>query len=129
MDKQSSFTVNKLDKEGIVFMTVQYVPNGPALAQEAEQTILSISRFTQTPAFQSLLDELSATPYDTRPEFVKNVLLNDEELAKRGVNVPAGMLIQRSAFNDHRATLFCVSHMLSDGKRKVTITIDNSRLA
>jgi len=64
-----------------------------------------------------------------RPLFVVDVLLNDDELARRGVRVPEGVLIQRSAFGDRRPTLFAVKKFLPSNFRdvweNVNLTFDN----
>jgi len=43
---------------------------------------------------------------------VQEVLLDAALLRERGVHVPEGILIQRSAFGDRRPTLFCVKKYL-----------------
>jgi hypothetical protein len=100
-------------------------PSAEALKDEVKLSLLDIADFVETEEFQQLLVELWETPQDERPSFVRNVILNDVELAKRGVKVPEGMVLQRSAFSDDRPTLFCVCKKLSYGQRKVTITFDN----
>lgn len=102
--------------------------NAQELRTEVETSIMEIARFVETEEFQDLLVELWHTPREERQDFVKNVILNEEEREKRGIEVPPRMVIQRSAFGDQRPTLFCVSKMLSDGKRKTTITFDNEGL-
>jgi hypothetical protein len=59
--------------------------------------------------------------------FVRTVLLDPEQLDKRGLTPPAGLCIQRSEFHDQRPTLFCVSQHLPEGAqwKRVTITIDH----
>ncbi len=56
---------------------------------------------------------------------MRNVVINKDELVARGISVPEGMTVQRSAFADGRPTLFCVTKYLPDRMRKVTITFDN----
>lgn len=85
-----------------------------------------INAFTETKAFTSLVSELKSIPdRNSKYEFVRNVIINKKEQLKRGINVPEGMLIQRSYFSDNRPTLFCVVKYLKDGKRKMTITFDD----
>jgi hypothetical protein len=85
--------------------------------------------FVATPKFRALMDEFGRLPSHERPAFVLSVLLNKDELARRGVHTPEGILIQRSAFGDRRPTLFCVKKYLpqkySDVWQNVNITIDN----
>jgi hypothetical protein len=77
--------------------------------------------------FRALLDEMWNLPKEHRAEWVRQVILSDEALAARGIVVPAGMTLQRSAFADNRPTLFCVTKHLPPGLHwhKVTITFDN----
>jgi len=88
--------------------------------------------FITSESFKQVLYELSAMSHLTRPQFVHDVLLNDKELQKRGINVPPGILIQRSAFGDRRPTLFAVKHFLpkkyANVWQNVNITFDNKYL-
>lgn len=88
--------------------------------------------FITSEPFKALMEEMSAVSHRDRPRFVIDVLLNKNELAKRGVAVPDGILIQRSAFGDRRPTLFAVKHFLPDGYtnvwQNVNITFDNDYL-
>jgi hypothetical protein len=88
--------------------------------------------FITSEPFRALIKELSALSSHARPKFVHDVLLNDEELAARGVLVPDGILIQRSAFGDRRPTLFVVKHFLPEAFNNVwenvNITFDNEYL-
>lgn len=86
--------------------------------------VLEIMKFVNTDEFQAVLHELYSRPYEERDEYVRRVLLDPEQLAARSVTVPAGMTIQRSRFHDGRPTIFCVSKMVGDNLRKVTITFD-----
>jgi hypothetical protein len=85
--------------------------------------------FVTTPAFKAVMAEFEEIDSAERPAFVVSVLLNKEELARRGVNVPEGVLIQRSAFGDRRPTLFCVKKFLPkkyhDVWQNVNLTFDN----
>lgn len=93
---------------------------------EARQGYLEIKDFITTDAFIRLLSELYSLPPEDRDEFVRRVLLDDQELAARGVVRPEGIKLQRSQFGDQRPTIFCVTKLMSDGIRKVTYTFDNS---
>ncbi len=93
-----------------------------------QEGIEQVGEFTATPAFQALLDELYDLPDQERPAFVQDVVLNPAERARRGIDVPADMLIQRSEFADQRPTLFCVSKVLPLAYpwHKVTVTFDSA---
>jgi hypothetical protein len=88
--------------------------------------------FVTSPPFKALMLEMSEMSHTERPGFVAGVLLDDSELMRRGVIVPDGILIQRSAFGDRRPTLFAVKHFLPDGFndvwQNVNITFDNEYL-
>ncbi|MGO7045461.1 hypothetical protein ACCT07_36750 [Rhizobium johnstonii] len=85
--------------------------------------------FVVTPQFRTIIDELFALETSSRPAYVQRVLLDKEELRKRDIVVPDGILIQRSAFGDRRPTLFAVKHFLPDGFNdvweNVNLTFDN----
>jgi len=95
-----------------------------SLAQLSLDSVLEIAEFANTAAFQVLLAELYALPYEERDEFVRSVLLDPVKLAERSVEVPAGLTIQRSRFHDGRPTIFCISKVIGGDRRKVTITFD-----
>ncbi len=86
--------------------------------------------FVVTPAFQLVLSELYSLPMTHRPAFVRTVLLVGDRLRAKGVEVPEGLLILRSAFGDRRPTLFCVKKWLPARYQvywqNVNITFDNS---
>jgi hypothetical protein len=88
-----------------------------------------IIRFVTTPSFKAVYTELMNCAREDRPAFVMRVLLRPEELAKRGVQVPDGILIQTSAFGDRRPTLFVVKKFLPSKFdavwQNVNITFDN----
>lgn len=73
--------------------------------------------FILTPPFRALYKELMALPPQDRPEFVTNVFVRRDELERRGVAVPDGILIQTSAFGDRRPTLFAVKKFLPERYR------------
>jgi hypothetical protein len=97
------------------------------LAEEIQNALAEISEFVRTPPFRELLQELWALPLEQRKIFVREVFVNRAELRRRGVRVPPGIVVQRSAFRDGRPTLFCVTKHLPAGLlwEKVTITFDN----
>lgn len=103
--------------------------DGQQLANNIQAALDDISTFIATPAFQKVLVEFSATPTARRGHFVRSVLINREELARRGVQVPEDLTIQRSAFEDDRPTLFCITKYLPDmgaARKKVTVTFDET---
>ncbi|MBV8368425.1 MAG: hypothetical protein JO036_05760 [Candidatus Eremiobacteraeota bacterium] len=85
--------------------------------------------FVTTDSFVAVCEEMNALPPEVRPVFVKAVLLNPDELRKRGVIVPEDILIQRSAFGDRRPTLFAIKKFLPeryhDSWENVNLTFDN----
>lgn len=99
-----------------------------AVQKEARNGLEAIRDFITTDEFVSLLGELYDFPPEDRDNFVRTVLLNTDELGKRGIHTPDGIKIQRSQFGDHRPTIFCVTKLMSDGVRKVTYTFDNDSI-
>ena len=91
------------------------------------ESVQKIGQFVCRPEFQALVDELFSLDKKARPNFVLNVILNEEERRKRGIVVPTGMIIQRSTFADNRPTLFCITQRVPLARPwdKVTITFDN----
>lgn len=99
------------------------------LAAAMRQTYDELIAFVTQPAFQAVYKELRELPVTNRPAFVNTVLLRPGELEKRGVRVPAEILIQTSAFGDRRPTLFAVKKFLPtkfhDAWENVNLTFDN----
>jgi hypothetical protein len=99
------------------------------LAAAMRQTYDELIEFVTQPAFQAVYNELRKLPATERPAFVNKVLLRPEELERRGVRVPPGILIQTSAFGDRRPTLFAVKKFLRvefhDAWENVNLTFDN----
>jgi hypothetical protein len=85
--------------------------------------------FVTTPSFTAVVTELMALPRAERPGYVARVLLRPEELARRGVEIPEGVLIQTSSFGDRRPTLFVVKKFLPakyhGAWENLNITYDN----
>jgi hypothetical protein len=85
--------------------------------------------FVNTPKFRGVVTELMSLPRAERPGFVARVLLQREELARRGVEIPDGILIQTSSFGDRRPTLFVVKKFLPSkyhgAWENLNITFDN----
>ena len=88
--------------------------------------------FVSTLEFKKAHDELRQLPLHQRPAFVDSVFMQPQELIRRGISVPDGILIQRSAFGDRRPTLFAVKMFLPKRFHKawenVNITFDNDFL-
>jgi hypothetical protein len=99
------------------------------LCKVMRDTYDELIAFVTTPEFKSIMLELSTLDSRERQNFISSVLLNHEELARRGVCVPPGVLIQRSAFGDRRPTLFAVKKFLpadyTDVWQNVNLTFDN----
>ncbi len=97
-----------------------------AVRVEAREGLEKIRDFVTTDAFIRLLGELYDRDQEDRDAFVRQVLLDGDQLHKRGITVPEDIKIQRSQFGDQRPTIFCVTKLMSDGIRKVTYTFDNN---
>ncbi len=99
------------------------------LAEVMRKNYDDIIDFVTQPAFKAIYEELMRLPQNKRPAFVVDVLLQPDELARRGVVVPEGILIQISAFGDRRPTLFAVKKFLPAKYHRawenVNITFDN----
>lgn len=103
--------------------------DGKQLAKYVQDALDEIAEFIDTPGFQRVLAEFGAVPRELRERFIRGVLINPEELRRRGVEVPEDITVQRSAFEDNRPTLFCVVKYLPEiGKerKKVTVTFDEA---
>jgi hypothetical protein len=108
----------------------EHLSYGPEeLARVMRKTYDELIEFVTSAEFEVLMVELGALRDWERPQFVADVLMDDDELAKRGVRIPDGVLMQRSAFGDRRPTLFVVKKFLpeefSDVWQNVNITFDN----
>ena len=92
------------------------------------ETYNELIDFVISSPFRSIIDELYSLPPLQRPGFVKEVILDPEELDRRDVTIPDGILIQRSAFGDKRPTLFVVKKYLPEKYRasweNVNLTFD-----
>jgi hypothetical protein len=86
-----------------------------------------VIEYVMSPNFQDVLADMLRCPESDRPEFVLTTFLDPAERARRGIEPPKGMRIQRSTFHDGRPTLFCVSILtpLAYPWRKLTVTFDN----
>jgi hypothetical protein len=99
------------------------------LEVELRSAYSEIIDFVTTEPFKAVYNELMSLSPTDRPQFVVDVILNDDVLAKRGVTRPPDLLILRSAFGDRRPTLFCVKKWLPPDLRmfweNANITFDN----
>lgn len=99
------------------------------LGAAMRETYDELITFVTSEPFQAIHAELMNLSKQERPGFVLRVLLRKEELVKRGVQVPGGILIQTSAFGDRRPTLFVVKKFLPPRFHQVwqnvNITFDN----
>lgn len=92
---------------------------------DIENAINEVSEFAFSDEFGAVMAELLNTPWEERHAFVRDVMIRPAELARRGVQVPDGLTIQRSWFEDDRPTLFCITKYLPhNSTKKVTITFD-----
>lgn len=98
-----------------------------ALRDAMAAALGEIEQFVNTAEFQEVLRRLYGLPPQERPAFVSSVLVSKEGLRNSGVEVPEGMVVQRSFFGDQRPTLFCVTKKLPAGNswEKVTFTFEN----
>jgi hypothetical protein len=89
-----------------------------------------IIKFITSDPFKEIIHEMNSLPSEKRPDFVKDVLLNEKELNRRGVEVPNNLYIQRSSFGDRRPTLFVVKTFLPEKFHQywnnVNITFDDT---
>jgi hypothetical protein len=99
------------------------------LAAAMRSTYDELMSFVSQPAFRAVYEQLRALPPSERPNFVNDVLVNREELMRRGVDIPDGILVQTSAFGDRRPTLFAVKKFLPEkfhaAWENVNLTFDN----
>lgn len=100
----------------------------PSFESALQDAFGELSDYAFSEPFASVLAEFWSTPEAQRPGFVLRVLLNPDELKKRGVTLPNDLKIQRTAFRDHRPTQFAIVKHLPPGYiwKKVTLTFDNS---
>ena len=96
----------------------------PDLARWTADSLEAIGHYTSTPAFQRMYAELRTMSSAEQVSFVRNVLLDPDELEKRGLTPPEGIVLQRSEFGDQRFTAFCVAKTLPEGAHwhRVTVT-------
>jgi hypothetical protein len=97
------------------------------LARWMSDGFQAIREYAASEPFARMYREMAELSAEGKATFVCSVLLDPEELARRGLTPPSGMRIQRSEFGDRRPTLFCVSQALPEGAlwKRVTITFDH----
>lgn len=99
------------------------------LAAAMRSTYDELIAFVSQPAFRAVYREMREVPASERPSFVNKVLLDRDELERRGVTIPPGVLVQTSAFGDRRPTLFSVKKFLPEkfhaAWENVNLTFDN----
>jgi len=71
-----------------------------------------IIAFVTKPGFRAFYEEMMSLDPKLRPGFISRVLFQPDEMRRRGILVPEGILIQTSAFGDRRPTLFAVKKMM-----------------
>jgi hypothetical protein len=117
-------TVAPADAEGRTFA----VPVGTEeFVRRLGEGLAALKAYVSSAPFRGLLDEARPLDRTGRDLFVRTVLLNDDELARRGARPPDGITIQRSEFGDSRPTWFCLSKFLPEGTlwKRVTLTFDH----
>ncbi len=88
------------------------------------ESLDAITAFVTSEPFLRVMREFSEVPRSQRHDFIRRVLINRDAMAQRGVPVPEDLIIQRSAFEDRRPTIFCVVKHLPEPGKKVTVTFD-----
>lgn len=114
-------------EEKSIFNRLGFTPE--EIYSAARKAYDEIIDFVTTPEFVAVFNEIQALPEQDRPKAVWNTLCDQNELKKRNIHPPDGILIQRSTFGDRRPTLFCVKKYLPEKFhtviQNVNITIDN----
>jgi len=122
MKTQNSITEKDANYEDLPFGHVE-------IQSAMRQTYDGVIAFITTRPFKIFHDELYKLPPKDRPAFIARVLFDPKELKRRGIDVPEGILIQRSAFGDRRPTLFVVKKFMPKKYHAVwenmNITFDN----
>jgi hypothetical protein len=91
--------------------------------------LMAVYDYARNPGFQAVLAELNELPTLAEKDlFVRKVLLSPDELERRGITPPDGVVVQRSRFADGRPTVFCIVKHLPDPTRKMTLTFDQGKM-
>lgn len=96
----------------------------PNFGPQFRESLDSIATFVTSEPFLRVMREFAEVPRARRHDFIRRVLINRDAMQQRGVHVPEDLIIQRSAFEDRRPTLFCVVKHLPEPEKKVTVTFD-----
>ena len=111
-----------------IYDRLGFTPN--EIHAAARRTYDELIDFVTTPAFRAVAEELESLPEADRPDCVWNVLMDEVELTRRGVEVPNGVLVQRSTIGDRRTKVFCVKKYLPERvhavSQKVNIGSDST---
>lgn len=86
--------------------------NQVELMRVMRETYDDIIAFVTTSSFAAFYEEMMSLDPTKRPGFISHVLFQPDEMRRRGIVVPDGILIQTSAFGDRRPTLFAVKKMM-----------------
>ena len=100
------------------------------LRQVMRENYDEIIDFVCSEPFKGLIEEMYTLPENQRPAYVSSKIVNLDYLASIGVDIPDGVLIQRSSFGDRRPTLFVVKKYLPKDYQvaweNVNLTFDQS---
>jgi hypothetical protein len=91
---------------------------------QLQESLDAIATFVTSEPFLRVMREFADVPRAQRHDFVRRVLINRDAMAQRGVQVPQDLIIQRTAFEDRRPTIFAVVKHLPEPGKKVTVTFD-----
>ena len=106
---------NSSDAESIVDANYDGLNFGrKELMRVMRETYDDIIAFVSTPSFAAFYVEMMSLDPKLRPEFIRRVLFQPDEMRQRGIVIPEGVLIQTSAFGDRRPTLFAVKKMMPE---------------
>lgn len=133
-------SLSVVERDGILRysenMSVEYNDQKATLTRDDLQEkmweyYMDLVDFFFTDEFQAVYEEMNSLPETERPQYINDVLLNEEVLKERGIDVPEEILIQRSSFGDRRPTLFCLKKYLPEEYQdlfvwqNVNLTFDN----
>lgn len=87
----------------------------PQFREEMLQAYRELQAFVTSQPFKTLLDELRGKTESEQEQFVSDVILDADELQRRGVSVPEGIIIQTSEFEALGPDLFVVKTFVRPG--------------
>ena len=108
--KGDPFTSEPIDSDEVMYEGLDF--GRVELMGVMRETYDDIISFVTIPSFKAFYEEMMDMEPERRPAFISRVLFRPEELRRRGIVVPDGILIQTSAFGDRRPTLFAVKKMM-----------------